>query len=139
MKMVELSFARHDGVVMGGQTACSARRIPLARCLLHKATAAPSMQRRFACSISNTDPLLGECGVRHRALLHSSERMQIRPLGISVHAAITTDFGVPSFVIRLSALTAIIASLVCAPSFFARSLSPMMRLYRDIPFSARAC
>ena len=42
-------------------------------------------------------------------------------------------------VIRLSTLTAILVSVLCAAIFLARSASPMIRLYRSIAFSALAC
>ncbi len=54
-------------------------------------------------------------------------------------ATIFTDSGLPSLVIVLSTLTPILASLTCASSLFERRLSPMIRLYRSMEFSARAC
>ena len=44
----------------------------------------------------------------------------------------------PSEVIRLSTSTPIFASPARAAEVLPRSASPMMRLYRNIPFSARA-
>ena len=61
------------------------------------------------------------------------------PFATSPHAETGTDSGIPSSVIRLMALTAIAASLFCASSLLARRRSPMICLYRDIAFSARAC
>ena len=60
------------------------------------------------------------------------------PFPNSPQTRMATDSGLPSSVIRLSTLTAIIASVVCLPAVLARSLAPMMHLYRYIPFSARA-
>ena len=76
---------------------------------------------------------------RGSALLHGSKAVQISPLSTGGQVTIRADSGIPSAVIRFSTLTPIIASLVCASTFFALSLSPMMRLYRNIPFSPRAC
>ena len=73
------------------------------------------------------------------ALLHGSKAVQISPLPTGHQVSIRADSGIPSAVIRFSTLTPIIASLACASTFFARSRSPMMRLYLNIPFSARAC
>ena len=54
------------------------------------------------------------------ALLHRSAQGRIRPTPGVSHAAIASLCGMPSCVIRLMALTAIIASLFCAPGFLAR-------------------
>ena len=55
------------------------------------------------------------------------------------HPRTATDCGVPNSVMRLSTLTPIFASLACAVEVLPRSASPIMRLYRYIPFSARDC
>ena len=61
------------------------------------------------------------------------------PLIAGRYATIFADSGMPSAVIRLIILTAINASVFCESRPLARRRSPIMRLYRYIPFSARAC
>jgi len=78
------------------------------------------------------EPVLVEAFVA--ALLHGSARSLTRPTPTCSHAATATESGMPSFVIRLSAFTASLASLVWAPRFFARSLShaPTPQCYRTL-------
>ena len=72
---------------------------------------------------------------RYEALLHGSHGVDF-PLVTGRHAAIFADSGMPSAVIRLIILTAINASVFCESRPLARRRSPIMRLYRYIPFSA---
>ncbi len=76
---------------------------------------------------------------RFEALLHGSARGRIAPPPAHSHGPTATDSGIPRVLILLSTFTAIIASLFCASGFLDRSASPTIRLYRNIPFSARAC
>ena len=70
------------------------------------------------------------------ALLHGSHRSVDFPFVSGRQVAIFADSGMPSAVIRLIILTAINASVFCESRPLARRRSPIMRLYRYIPFSA---
>lgn len=72
------------------------------------------------------------------ALLHGTKAGEISPSASRHQESRITEFGMPSGAIWLSTWTAIIASVSWESDFLARRLSPMMRLYRYIPFSARA-